>query len=112
VDAGEGQRYIQILAEIMKLRRACCNPQLVAPELGLPSSKLVAFGELLDELLANRHKALVFSQFVDHLGLIRAYLDEPRRALPVPGRLHPHARAQGAGGCLSGRVRATCFSSA
>jgi SNF2 family DNA or RNA helicase len=75
VDAGEGQRYIQILAEIMKLRRACCNPQLVAPELGLPSSKLVAFGELLDELLANRHKALVFSQFVDHLGLIRAYLD-------------------------------------
>ncbi len=75
VDAGEGQRYIQILAEIMKLRRACCNPQLVAPELGLPSSKLAAFGELLDELLANRHKALVFSQFVDHLGLIRAYLD-------------------------------------
>ena len=60
----------------MKLRRACCNPQLVAPELGLPSSKLAAFGELLDELLENRHKALVFSQFVDHLGLIRAYLDE------------------------------------
>ena len=75
MDAGEGQRYIQILAEIMKLRRACCNPQLVAPELGLPSSKLAAFGELLDELLENRHKALVFSQFVDHLGLIRAYLD-------------------------------------
>ena len=75
VDAGQGQRYIQVLAEIMKLRRACCNPQLVAPELGLPSSKLAAFGELLDELLANRHKALVFSQFVDHLGLIRAHLD-------------------------------------
>ena len=74
-DAGEGQRYIQILAEIMKLRRACCNPHLVAPELGLPSSKLAAFGELLDELLDNRHKALVFSQFVDHLGLIRSYLD-------------------------------------
>ncbi|MDP3651491.1 MAG: DEAD/DEAH box helicase [Rhodoferax sp.] len=78
-DAGgkdNGQRYIEILAEIMKLRRACCNPALVAPELGLPSSKLAAFGELLDELLANRHKALVFSQFVAHLSLIRAYLDE------------------------------------
>jgi SNF2 family DNA or RNA helicase len=72
---GSGQRYIQILAEIMKLRRACCNPALVAPELGLPSSKLAAFGELLDELLANRHKALVFSQFVAHLSLIRTYLD-------------------------------------
>jgi superfamily II DNA or RNA helicase len=73
---GNGQRYIEILAEITKLRRACCNPALVAPELGLPSSKLAAFGELLDELLANRHKALVFSQFVAHLSLIRAYLAE------------------------------------
>jgi hypothetical protein len=73
--AQAGQRNIQILAEIMKLRRACCNPQLVAPALGLPSSKLAAFGELLDELLENRHKALVFSQFVDHLSLIRNELD-------------------------------------
>jgi superfamily II DNA or RNA helicase len=74
-DAAGGQQYIQILAEIMKLRRACCNPQLVAPALGLPSSKLAAFGELLDELLSNHHKALVFSQFVDHLSLIRQELD-------------------------------------
>jgi SNF2 family DNA or RNA helicase len=74
-DAPAGQKSLQILAEIMKLRRVCCNPQLVAPELGLASSKLAAFGELLDELLENRHKALVFSQFVDHLSLIRAELD-------------------------------------
>jgi len=76
VDAPTSKKSLQILAEIMKLRRACCNPQLVAPELGLASSKLAAFGELLDELLENRHKALVFSQFVDHLSLIRAYLDQ------------------------------------
>ncbi|HVK53866.1 MAG TPA: DEAD/DEAH box helicase [Burkholderiales bacterium] len=76
MDTPAGQKHIQILAEIMKLRRACCNPQLVAPELALSSSKLAAFGELVDELLDNRHKALVFSQFVDHLHLIRAYLDE------------------------------------
>jgi len=74
-EAEPGARHLQILAEIMKLRRACCNPQLVAPELGLPSSKLAAFNELLDELLANHHKALVFSQFVDHLSLIRQALD-------------------------------------
>ena len=71
-----GQKSIQILAEIMKLRRACCNPQLVAPEAGIASSKLAAFAELLDELLENRHKVLVFSQFVDHLNLIRAHLDQ------------------------------------
>ena len=71
----EDKRF-QVLAAITKLRRACCNPSLVAPELGLSSSKLELFGEVLDELLDNRHKALVFSQFVDHLGIIRAHLDE------------------------------------
>ena len=71
-----GQKHLQILAEIMKLRRACCNTQLVVPDLILPSSKLQAFGEIIDELLDNRHKALVFSQFVDHLQLLKAYLDD------------------------------------
>ena len=71
----EDQRF-RVLAAITKLRRACCNPNLVAPELGLASSKLALLGEVLEELLENRHKALVFSQFVDHLSLVRAYLDE------------------------------------
>ena len=75
IEAPAGQKSIQILAEMMKLRRACCNPQLVAPELGLKSSKLAVFARLLDELLENRHKVLVFSQFVDHLSLIRVHLD-------------------------------------
>ncbi len=71
-----GQKHLQILSEIMRMRRACCNVKLVSPELSLPSSKLDAFGEILEELLENKHKALVFSQFVDHLSLIRKYLDE------------------------------------
>jgi superfamily II DNA or RNA helicase len=75
LEAPESQKSIQILAEMMKLRRACCNPQLVAPELGLQSSKLAVFARLLDDLLENRHKVLVFSQFVDHLTLIRRHLD-------------------------------------
>ncbi|WP_374361165.1 SNF2-related protein [Pseudoduganella danionis] len=76
VEGPAEKKSIQILAEIMKLRRACCNPQLVAPELGLASSKLAAFSRLLLGLLENRHKVLVFSQFVDHLALIRAHLDQ------------------------------------
>jgi SNF2 family DNA or RNA helicase len=59
----------------MRLRRACCNPALVAPELNLQSSKLTVFSRLLDDLLENRHKVLVFSQFVDHLTLNRKHLD-------------------------------------
>jgi superfamily II DNA or RNA helicase len=75
IDAPVDRKSMQILAEIMKLRRACCNPNLVAPDLKLESSKLAAFAELLAGLLANRHKVLVFSQFVDHLALIREHLD-------------------------------------
>lgn len=71
-----GKKYLKILAEIMKLRRACCNSVLVDEGIVLPSSKLAMFGKVLRELLENKHKALVFSQFVGHLGLIRAYLDE------------------------------------
>ena len=75
-DAAAGHKHLQVLAEIMKLRRACCNPRLVMPEPALPSSKLQLFGEVLQELLDNRHKALVFSQFVDHLHIIQAYLED------------------------------------
>ncbi|MFD2364976.1 DEAD/DEAH box helicase [Pseudoduganella sp. GCM10020061] len=76
VDAPDSQKSIQILAEMMRLRRACCNPELVAPGAGIPSSKLIVFARLLEELLENRHKVLVFSQFVDHLTLIRKHLDK------------------------------------
>ncbi len=74
-DAPPGQKHLQILAEITRLRRSCCNTQLVRPDVSFPSSKLEAFGEIVEELLENRHKALVFSQFVDHLHLIQTYLE-------------------------------------
>jgi superfamily II DNA or RNA helicase len=75
-EAPAGQTHIQVLAELMKLRRCCCNPRLVMPDCGLTGSKLDAFAELVDELLENQHKALVFSQFVDHLTLLRGHLDK------------------------------------
>ncbi|MBD1912395.1 MULTISPECIES: DEAD/DEAH box helicase [unclassified Leptolyngbya] len=74
--AEAGAKHLQVLAEIMKLRRACCNPRLVIPNAPVNSSKLELFGEVLSELLSNNHKALVFSQFVDHLHIIRDYLHE------------------------------------
>ena len=79
----EAQRF-RVLAAITKLRRACCNPSLVAPELGIPSSKLALLGEVLEELLDNRHKALVFSQFVDHLSLVIAASTRKRCASAGP----------------------------
>ncbi len=74
-DVEANKKPLQILAEIMKLRRACCHPDLVAPELALSGSKLAVFGELVEDLLSNNHKALVFSQFVGYLEILRKYLD-------------------------------------
>lgn len=75
-DAAAGTKHLQVLAEIMKLRRACCNSRLVMSDSTLPSAKLELFGEVLQDLLENRHKALVFSQFVDHLHILRDYLEQ------------------------------------
>lgn len=74
--APAGQAQIHILAQLTRLRRAACDPRLVSPELGLAGAKVRAFAELAAELVANGHKALVFSQFVDFLALLRAPLDE------------------------------------
>jgi SNF2 family DNA or RNA helicase len=70
-----GGAPMRILAEITRLRQACCHPRLIAPETALSGAKLTLFGEVVTELLENGHKALVFSQFVGHLALLREYLD-------------------------------------
>ncbi len=66
---------IQVLAELTRLRLAACNPRLIEPESQIESAKLELFGRIIDDLAAGNHQALVFSQFVKHLNLIRAYLD-------------------------------------
>ncbi len=71
-----GQRRMQILAQIMRLRRVCCNPKLIDNTTDIESSKLSGFAEIIEELIENNHKALVFSQFVDHLQILSEYLDE------------------------------------
>ena len=75
-EPGDGRsQHLKILAELMRLRRACCHPKLVLEDTGISSSKLALFSETIDELLDNHHKALVFSQFVDHLTILREELD-------------------------------------
>ncbi|NGZ27900.1 MAG: DEAD/DEAH box helicase, partial [Magnetococcales bacterium] len=68
------ERRFRILAEITRLRRACCHPALIDPATPLPGAKLTLFMELVEELIRNRHKALVFSQFVTLLELVEKAL--------------------------------------
>ena len=69
------QRAFQVLAELTRLRRAACDPRLVAPEHQRPGAKVLAFGQLAADLAAAGHRALVFSQFTDFLDLLGAQLD-------------------------------------
>jgi len=92
---GPGARRMQILAEITRLRQACCNPRLILPGCDIDSAKLEAFDGIVDELLANAHKALVFSQFVTHLTIIREHLERKAvRYQYLDGSTPPRERAE------------------
>ncbi|MET6996300.1 DEAD/DEAH box helicase [Chitinophaga defluvii] len=68
-------KHVKALAEIGKLRMAACHPQLIDAGTDIASSKETVLLEIVAELIANHHCALVFSQFVRHLSLIKAALD-------------------------------------
>jgi SNF2 family DNA or RNA helicase len=71
-----GAKNMQVLAEITRLRQACCNPKLVDNNWNMGSSKLKIFERTLDDLLKNKHKCLVFSQFTSHLAILENLLKE------------------------------------
>ena len=67
--------HITILDALLKLRQACCDPALVklaAARKVTESAKRARLLELLDELVAEGRKVLIFSQFVEMLRLIEA----------------------------------------
>lgn len=70
-----GQARMNILAQLTRLRRAACDPRIITPAFPGIGSKVQTFTSLALELVANGHKALVFSQFVDFLTLLREALD-------------------------------------
>ncbi|WP_202799995.1 DEAD/DEAH box helicase [Schlesneria paludicola] len=74
-DVAADQRF-QVLAALTKLRQIACHPRLVDQSWKKSSAKLDLFLETIDELRDGRHRALVFSQFTQHLAIVREALDE------------------------------------
>ena len=61
-----------VLASLLRLRQICCHPALIDPaHAALPSAKLDALLERVEELAEEGHQVLVFSQFVEMLEIIR-----------------------------------------
>lgn len=70
---------VSILTAILRLKQICCHPGLVNGDLEQVygrSGKLEAFLEILDELVENGEKALIFSQFTEMLSVLRRVLND------------------------------------
>lgn len=65
----------QILAALTRLRQICCHPGTFIENYDGESGKLELFLHLLQDLIANGHRILVFSQFTSMLEIIRKSLD-------------------------------------
>ena len=66
-----------ILTSLLRLRQICCHPALVSKKLRqAESAKLSALEDLLEPLMEEGHKVLVFSQFVGMLDLLRESVEE------------------------------------
>ncbi|KTC89678.1 DEAD/DEAH box helicase [Fluoribacter dumoffii] len=75
---GLGKSHILLLDALLKLRQVCCDPRLLSlPEASIAhgtSAKLEALMDLLDNLVGEGRKVLVFSQFTSMLQLIEEEL--------------------------------------
>ncbi|MCL4786583.1 MAG: DEAD/DEAH box helicase, partial [Verrucomicrobia bacterium] len=70
------QRF-NVLTSLLRLRQICCHPALVDGKLReAESAKVGALVDLLEPLMEEEHKVLVFSQFVTMLDLIRETVEQ------------------------------------
>jgi SNF2 family DNA or RNA helicase len=67
-EKGLNKSKLQVLAALTRLRQICCHPHLVGNDSA--SGKTDTLFELLDPLLAEGQRVLVFSQFVQMLQLL------------------------------------------
>lgn len=71
------RKRFAVLQALTRLRQICCHPQLAnAENHAAESAKLTATLELIEELHAEGHKVLLFSQFVSMLEILRDRLQE------------------------------------
>ncbi|TYP95954.1 helicase-like protein [Sphingobacterium allocomposti] len=74
---GKGNQ-IMLLQGLTKLRQIANHPSMLQESQHIPSGKFDAVIEMLDSISAEGHKVLIFSQFVKHLQLFKAYFDSKK----------------------------------
>ena len=78
-ELGLQKAKIHVLEALLRLRQAACHPGLLDErQKNVRGAKLEALLEQLKEVLAEGHKALVFSQFTSLLAIVRKHLDKEK----------------------------------
>lgn len=72
---GAATAQLRVLEGLLRLRQVCCDPRLMDSTTKVGSAKLEALLETMETLRAEGHKALIFSQFTQMLGLVKNELE-------------------------------------
>lgn len=75
-EKGPNNSRILLLQGLIRLRQLANHPGMVESDYKGGSGKMEDVLEMLDNAIRERHKVLVFSQFVKHLDLLRTELDK------------------------------------
>ncbi len=78
-EEGLEKNKMSVFAALLRLRQICCHPQLF--EQGreqniTESGKFEHLKEMLEEIISEGHRVLLFSQFVQMLDIVKAWLDK------------------------------------
>lgn len=73
--AGQQQARVKMLEGLLRLRQICNHPRLIDPKSAGSSAKFESLLDTIETLRASGHRALIFSQFVQMLTIVREALD-------------------------------------
>lgn len=70
---------LSIFSALLRMRQICCHPRLYDKnnvKNVISSGKFEKLKAMLEEIIAEKHRILLFSQFVDMLDIVKAWLDK------------------------------------
>lgn len=73
-EQAQASQNAEILAQLTRLRQACCDPRLLVSDTDINNTKLEKLEFLLEQILSVKQQVLIFSQFVGFLKIVRQWL--------------------------------------
>ena len=70
---------LSIFSALLRMRQICCHPRLYDKnnvKNVISSGKFEKLKVMLEEIISEKHRILLFSQFVDMLDIVKAWLDK------------------------------------